>query len=235
MERKKAKIERIIGRAEKEGRKLLLEYEAGEVFTCAGVPVAPGFLARTVPEAMRSISRIGFPVVMKVMSPQIVHKSDAGAIKVGIVDEKDLRRGWKEIEKNARSYVPKAEIEGIFIQKMLAGGREVIVGTSKDPQFGPVVMFGLGGIFVEVFKDVAFRVAPINREEALRMIREIHSLAILKGVRGEKPIDFSALASVISRVSRLAADFPQIAELDANPVRVDEKGAIALDARIILE
>lgn len=235
MERKKTRIKEIIDRARQDGRKLLLEYEAGEVFACAGVPVAPGFLARTVPEALGSVSRIGFPVVMKVMSPQIVHKSDAGAIKVGVADEKALRRGWKEIESNARSYAPKAEIEGIFIQKMLAGGREVIVGTSKDPQFGPVVMFGLGGIFVEVLKDVVFRVAPIDRKEALRMIKEIRSLAILKRVRGEKPVDLSALASVISRLSRLAANFPQIAELDANPVRVDEKGATALDARIILE
>ena len=229
-------IKEIIGQAVGEGRKSLLEYEAEDIFRLAGIPVAPGFISRTTEEAVATAEKIGFPVVMKVMSPQIIHKSDAGGVKVGIAGAEGVAPAWEEIINNARSYAPAAEIKGILVQKMVstASGREVIVGGSTDPQFGPVVMFGLGGIFVEVLKDVSFRVAPVSRAEALRQIRDIRTLAILEGVRGAPPIDFDALADLIHRISRLITDFPRISELDANPVLVDEEGALALDARIIL-
>ncbi len=231
------KIKEIIEEAAGEGRKALLEYEAGEIFRQAGIPVAPGFIARTAAEAEETASKIGFPVVMKIMSPQIIHKSDAGGVKVNLTEVGAVAPAWEEIINNARAYAPAAEIKGIMVQKMIssASGREVIVGGSTDPQFGPVVMFGLGGIFVEVLKDVSFRVAPVSPEEALRQIREIRTLPILEGVRGAPPIDFDALADLIHRISRLMVDFPLISELDANPVLVDEEGALALDARIILK
>jgi acyl-CoA synthetase (NDP forming) len=227
-------VETILAAARKEGRNFLLEYEAEEILSARGIPVAPGVLAGSAEEAAAAAEKMGFPVVIKVMSPQIIHKSDAGAVKVGIRDKAALLVARETILQNARRYAPAAEIKGVFVQKMVAAGREVIVGSSRDPQFGPVIMFGLGGIFVEVLKDVVFRVAPVSGEEAERMIREIKTIAILKGVRGEKAINFAALASVIERISRLMVDFPEIAELDANPVRVDETKAIVVDARIIL-
>ena len=230
----KSSIETIIAGAVREGRKFLLEFEAEEILSARGIPVALGILAATEGETRAAAARLGFPLVIKVMSPQIIHKSDAGAVKVGILDEASLLAARETVLANARRYAPAAVIKGVFIQKMISAGREVIVGSSRDPQFGPVIMFGLGGIFVEVLKDVVFRVAPVDEEEALRMIREIKTFAILRGVRGEKPINFSALASVINRISRLMIDYPAIAELDANPVRVDEEKAVVVDARIIL-
>lgn len=228
------KIEEIICNASREGRDFLLEYESEEILSRYGIEVAPGILAESLEEAIAAAARIGFPVVMKVMSPQIIHKSDAGVVELGVEDEKKLTQVWEKIIANARAYDPAAEIKGILIQKMLSGGREVIVGASRDIQFGPVIMFGLGGVFVEVLKDVVFRAAPVDEAEALRMIRDIRSLPILKGVRGEESIDFPALALLISKISRLIFDYDRITELDANPVRVDEKGACVLDARIII-
>ncbi len=227
-------LETILAAARGEGRNFLLEYEAEEILAARGIPVAPGALAGNAEETAAAAERMGFPVVIKVMSPQIIHKSDAGAVKVGLRDRESLLAARETILANARRYAPAAEIKGVFVQKMVAAGREVIVGSSRDPQFGPVIMFGLGGIFVEVLKDVVFRVAPVSLEEANRMIREIKTVSILRGVRGEKPIDFSALASVVEKISRLVADVPAIAELDANPVRVDAERAVVVDARIIL-
>jgi len=179
--------------------------------------------------------QIGFPVVLKVISPQIIHKSDAGGVMVNLKSEEEVERAFRKILENAKSYNPKAKIEGIYVQKMAPPGREVIIGAVKDAQFGPVVMFGLGGIFVEVLKDVVFRVAPIDEEEAREMVDEIRGLPILKGIRGEKPIDFDSLSQAISNVSRLVVDFPQIEQFDANPVCVYPDRLYAVDARIILE
>jgi len=227
---------KIIDEALAEGRRALLEYEAEEIFSNYGIPVSPGRLARNAGEAEAVAGEIGFPVVMKIMSPQIVHKSDAGGVKVGLTRPEDVAAAWDEIMDNAAAYDPSARIKGILVQKMISesGGREVIVGASTDPQFGPVIMFGLGGIFVEVLKDVSFRVAPVSPEEALRQIREIRTIAILDGVRGNGPIDFTALADLISRVSRLMLEQPRVSELDANPILASEDGVRALDARIIL-
>lgn len=218
----------------KEGRRFLLEYEAEGILAEYGLDVAPAVLAEKPEDGLAFASESGWPVVLKIMSPQIIHKSDAGGVKVGISGEEDFIRAWKEIISKAREYDAGAEIKGILVQKMIPSGREVIIGTSRDPQFGPIVMFGLGGVFVEVFKDVVFRAAPVDEREAARMIEEIRSVVLLKGFRGEPPSNLTALARAISRISRLAAEHPRIAELDANPLRVGSEKAWVVDARIIL-
>ncbi len=227
-------ISAVIERCLKEGREFLLEYEAEEILAEYGLDVAPAILAESPEDGVAFASEAGWPVVLKIMSPQIIHKSDAGGVKVGISGEAELREAWDAIRKNAADYDSGAEIRGILVQKMIPTGREVIIGSSRDPQFGPVVMFGLGGIFVEVFKDVVFRAAPVSEDEAAGMIEEIRSAVLLKGFRGEEAANIPALARAISRISRLVADYPQISELDANPLRVDANKAWVVDARIIL-
>ncbi|RLE09661.1 acetyl-CoA synthetase [Candidatus Aerophobetes bacterium] len=217
------------------GQRFLPEPVCEEILSFYDIPTPPAQLARESGEAVELARQIGFPVVLKVISPQIIHKSDAGGVMVNLKSEEEVERAFRKILENAKSYNPKAEIEGIYVQKMAPPGREVIIGAVKDAQFGPVVMFGLGGIFVEVLKDVVFRVAPIDEEEAREMVDEIRGLPILKGVRGEKPIDFDSLSQAISNVSRLVVDFPQIEQFDANPVCVYPDRLYAVDARIILE
>jgi len=179
---------------------------------------------------------LGYPVVMKVVSRDVIHKSDAGGVKVGLGSASEVFSGYEAIMKSVRAKVPDSRIDGITIQPMLKGGKEIIVGASRDPQFGPLIMFGLGGIYVEAMKDVSFRLAGMSLFDARSMIEEIKSVSLLKGVRGEKPSDLGAVVDVIVRVARLMTDFPRIRELDANPVMVFEEGqgAVALDARIAL-
>ena len=224
----------IIENSLKKSRKFLLEYEAEEILAEYGLDVVPALLAKNSEEAVSFSKEVGWPVVLKVMSPQIVHKTEAGVVKVGIRGEEELRRVWEKIVEDATAYDPEAEIKGVLVQKMISGGQEVIVGASRDPQFGPLVMFGLGGIFVEVLNDVVFRAAPVSEKEVERMIGEIRFLKLLKGFRGQEPAHIPALASAVSRISRLVADFPRISELDANPIKVDSKKAWVVDARIIL-
>jgi len=219
----------------KEGRKFLSEPISGKFLASYGIPIPPACIAKNVEKAVKYAQELGFPVVLKVISAQIIHKSDAGGVITNIDKKEKVREAFYRIVENARKYNPKAKIEGIYVQKMVPPGREVIIGVVKDKQFGPVVMFGLGGILVEVFKDVVFRVAPIDREEAREMIDEIKGLAILQGVRGEKPVDFSSLSEAIANTSRLAIDFPQIEQLDINPVCLYPEKIYALDTRIILE
>jgi len=218
----------------KEGRKFLSEPISGKFLASYGIPIPPAYIAKNAEKAVKHAQELGFPVVMKVISPQIIHKSEVGGVITNIDKKEKVREAFYEIVENARKYNPQAEVEGIYVQKMAPPGREVIIGVVKDKQFGPVVMFGLGGIFVEVFKDVVFRVAPIDREEAREMINEIKGLAILQGVRGEKPVDFNSLSEAISNISRLAIDFPQIEQLDINPVCLYPEKIYALDTRIIL-
>lgn len=219
----------------KEGRKFLSEPISGKFLASYGIPIPPAYIANNAEKAAKYAQELGFPVVLKVISPQIIHKSEAGGVITNIDKKEKVREAFYKIVENARKYNPQAEVEGIYVQKMAPPGREVIIGVVKDKQFGPVVMFGLGGIFVEVFKDVVFRVAPIDREEAREMIDEIKGLAILQGVRGEKPVDFSLLSEAISNISQLAIDFPQIEQLDINPVCLYPEKIYALDTRIILE
>ncbi len=228
----------IINQARKEGRDSLTEIEAKEVFNCYGLPVTHTVLAKTEDEAVATAREIGFPVVMKIVSPDILHKSDAGGVRVNIKDEAAVREAYRTILKNAKEYKASADIHGIAIQEMAPWGTEVILGSVNDPTFGPTIMFGLGGIFVEVLKDVTFRVAPVTSSQALRMLGEIRGAPIIGGVRGEAPRDREALADVICQYSTMILDLSdEISESDANPVLVYEmgKGLKVVDARIILK
>ena len=211
--------------------------EAKKVFDAYGLPITPTELAKTEDEAVMLANQIGYPLVMKIVSPDILHKSDAGGVKVNIKNESMVRESFKTILENAKAYKTDALIEGIAVQEMAPWATEVIVGSVKDATFGPTIMFGLGGIFVEVLKDVTFRVAPISLPEAKLMQDEIRSAAILGGVRGEAPRDKEALAEVLARYAYMIHDLKDdIAESDANPVIVYEEGqgVKVVDARIIL-
>ncbi len=228
----------IINHARADGRNALTEVEAKDLFTLYGLPVTPTKLARTEDQAVELAKQIGYPVVMKIVSPDILHKSDAGGVKVNIKDEQAAREAYHTILKNARDYRADADIHGIAIQEMAPWGTEVILGSVNDATFGPTMMFGLGGIFVEVLKDVTFRVAPVSVHQAMRMFSEIRGAPILAGVRGETPRDTHALAETICSYSNMILDLAdEISESDANPVLVygEGKGAIVVDARVILK
>ena len=177
---------------------------------------------------------IGFPVVMKIVSPDIIHKSDAGAVKVGLQTGDEAREAFTTIINNSRKYNSQANIEGVLVQEMVKKGRETILGAKQDPLFGPLLMFGLGGIYVEILKDVVFRLAPVTEQEAKRMVESLRTRKLFKGVRGEKPSDLKAVIETLLRLSQLVLDFPEIAELDINPLLVLEegKGVRAVDVRI---
>eukprot|EP00727_Mastigamoeba_balamuthi_P014314 m51a1_g9506 acetyl-CoA sythetase (798) ;mRNA; r:682791-685478 len=237
-ERARATALDIIGKARAAGRRALTEIEAEHLLAAYGVPVSRAELARTEEEAVGIARQLGYPVVMKIVSPQILHKSDAGGVRVGVRDDDGVYDAFREIKASCREYKPDAELLGVLVGEMAPrGGTEVIVGSVNDPTFGPTVMFGLGGIFVEVLKDVTFRVAPFSTSTAQEMLPEIRSHAILAGARGERPRDTGALAEAISRFSHAVYDLrDEVAEADANPVMVYEagKGLRAVDARIIL-
>jgi len=227
----------IIKKARADGRLALTEIEAKGIFQAYGLPVTRTELARNEEEAIKLASEIGFPIVMKIVSPEILHKSDAGGVKVNIKDEAGVREAFQTILRNAKAYKPDANIHGIVIQEMAPWATEVIVGSVNDATFGPTVMFGLGGIFVEVLKDVTFRVAPISLTEAKHMLEDIQSAPILSGVRGEAPRDKDALAEVLAGYAYMVNDLKdEVSESDANPVIVYEegKGVQVVDARIIL-
>src|SRR5574337_279912 len=220
----KKKVEQIFAKVKSEGRKNLLEEEGQEVLKAYGFPVPKSILATKEKEATVAAKKIGYPVVMKIASPQIIHKSDAGGVKVGLKTPQEVKKAFKEIIKNAKKYDKKAIIKGVLVQEMVKGGKETIVGSKQEPGFGSVVMFGMGGIYVEVLKDVTFRVAPVTDTEADEMISSIKTNKLLQGVRGEKPSDVKKLADCIQRISQLVTDFQEIKELDMNPVLVFEKG-----------
>jgi acetyltransferase len=233
-----AKAREIIARARAARRTALTEPEAKEVFAAYGLPVMASTLARTEDQAVEAAQQIGFPVVLKIVSPDILHKSDAGGVRVNIRTAEAVREAYRAILANAKKYKADADIHGILVYEMAPQGTEVICGSTCDPQFGPTVMFGLGGIFVEVLKDVTFRVAPISPRCGQIMMSEIRCHAMLEGVRGDKPRDQQAVAAVLSRLSQLVTELEdEIAETDANPVMVYEhgKGCRVVDARIILK
>jgi len=229
-----ASVKEIIEKALNEGRKKLLEHESLDVLKAYDIPVAPYAFARDENEAKEKVDEVGFPVVVKVVSPDIVHKSDVGGVIVGIKDKEGVVKAIESIRKSVAEKAPGAKITGFLIQKMMPDGIEVIVGSVRDPVFDAAVMFGLGGIFVEVLRDVSFRVAPVTKEDALEMIREIKAYKILEGYRGQPPRDLDALADIIVKVSKLMLENPEISEMDINPVISYEKGAYAVDARFIL-
>ncbi|MEO9320213.1 MAG: acetate--CoA ligase family protein [Nitrososphaera sp.] len=230
------KVSSIFADVRGQGRANLLEEEGYEVFKAYGFPTPKSILGATVEECLSAAKTIGYPVVMKIASRDILHKSDAGGVKVGIKSDDELRAGFSAIIDSAKRYKPDAAIKGVLVQEMVKGAKETILGATQDPTFGPVLMFGLGGIYVEVLKDVVFRVAPVDARQASRMVNSIKTAKLLKGVRGEKPADEAAIVECLQRLSQLIVDFPEIAEVDINPLLVLEegKGARLVDARIVL-
>ncbi len=230
------RVERIISRHIRSSRFQVGEVKAKEILRAYNFNVPPGSLATTADEAVDIAERIGFPVAMKIVSPQILHKSDLGGVKLNLGGADAVRDAFDLMMIRIGQRVPDARLEGVYVEKMCKRGREVIIGMTRDPQFGPMLMFGLGGIFVEVMKDVTFHLAPITSREALQMLQTTRSFALLKGVRGQAGVDVEALAEGIQRMSQMVTDFPQIAEMDINPFIVGPIGsdAVAADARITL-
>ena len=226
-------MHQIIEKAKKEKRSLL-ETEAKVLLREYGIPV-PNFELIKSEEIIAGLSKeISFPIVMKIVSPDIIHKSDAGGVKLDIKDEKEAKLAYQEIIFNVKKYNKEARIEGVIIYPLISKEIEVIVGMIKDPHFGPVTMFGLGGIFVEVLKDISFRIIPLEERDAREMITEIKGYEILKGARGEVPKDIKAIKDVLMKISQLTMENPEIKEIDLNPVFVFEKGLQVIDARMIL-
>ncbi|MDB6011621.1 MAG: CoA-binding domain protein [Gammaproteobacteria bacterium] len=230
----KSSVRRILDHARSSGRTALTAPEAKGLCEAYGIVIPREGVATNATDAGTLAARIGFPVVMKIVSPQILHKTEAGGVLVGVKSAEDAARGYATIIDNARKYDPQAEILGVQVQQMLSGGQEVIIGAVTDPAFGKLVAFGMGGILVEVLKDITFRLAPASEQDAFSMLDSIAAAEILRGVRGAPPVDRAALASMIERVSTLVADFPEIAELDLNPVFASERGATAADVRVVL-
>jgi acetate---CoA ligase (ADP-forming) subunit beta len=228
-------IAKIINQAKKEGRKALLETEAKTICTEYGIPVTKFNLAKNEKEAATQADQIGYPIVLKIVSPDIIHKTEAGGVLVNLKNAADVASGYKKIIENVTKYKTDAKIVGILVQEMAPQSTEVIVGAIKDPQFGQTVMFGLGGIFVELLKDVNFRVAPLTTEDAKEMITQLKAFPLLNGYRNTPPADIDAIVSILCAVSRLVMENPEIKELDLNPVMAYPKGAKTVDARIILE
>src|SRR5204863_7322896 len=200
-----------------------------------GIPVPKEGVAKSAAEAATIAAGMGFPVVLKIVSPDILHKTEAGGVLVGVKSAEDAQKGYDTVIANAKKYDAKANLLGVQVQQMLAGGQEVIIGAVTDPVFGKLVAFGLGGVLVEVLKDITFRLAPATRDDALSMLDGVAAAEILKGVRGAKGVNREALADVIVNVSQLVSEFPEIAEMDLNPVFATPQGAIAADVRIVCD
>ena len=232
-----SKVKSIFENVRKNGRNNLLEEEGYEVLEAYGFPTPKSILCTTEQECVNAARQIGYPLVMKIVSPDIIHKSDAGGVKVGIKTDDELRNSFNTITENALKYKSDAKIKGVLVQEMVKSAKETILGASQDPTFGPVIMFGLGGIYVEVLKDVVFRIVPIDEQEAMNMVESIKTIKLLKGVRGEKSSDLRAISDSLQRLSQLVVDFPEIKEFDINPLLVleEEKGARVVDARIIIK
>ena len=225
----------IVSTARNEGRTLLTEIEAKEMLHEAGISVVETRLAKSEDEAVAISRELGFPVVLKIASPDVVHKTDAGGVKLSLRTSAQVAKAYEDIMKSIRARSPEARVQGVSVQKMAKPGVEVIIGMSKDAQFGPVLMFGLGGVWVEILKDVSFRIVPLERRDAREMIQEIKGRPLLEGYRGQDPVDVENLERLILKVSSFVEKHPEIKELDLNPVFAYKDGAVAVDARIILE
>ncbi len=228
-------MKEIIATARKENRTFLLEPESKQLMKEIGIITTDFQVAKNSKEAIKVASEIGFPVVMKILSPQIIHKTDAGGVKLNINSEKETAVAFKEILASAKKYDSKAEIRGVLIEKMVKPSTEIIVGVTRDPTFGPAIMFGLGGIFVELLKDVSFRIAPIKVEDAREMIHEIKALPMLQGFRGGPNVKLELIVDVLMKISKLSIDYmDDILEIDLNPIFAYEDKILTVDARIIL-
>ncbi|MDQ3972665.1 MAG: acetate--CoA ligase family protein [Thermoproteota archaeon] len=234
----KQRVKAILDNIAQQGRKNVLEEEGYEVLASYGFSTPKSFLGTTEEECTKAArDEIGYPVVMKIVSPDIIHKSDAGGVKVGLKNDNEIRAAFKDIMNNAKSYKSDAQIKGILVQEMITSAKEIILGAKQDPLFGPLIMVGLGGIYVEILKDVVFRLAPVDEHEAERMVESIRAIKLLKGIRGETPSDLAAVVDSLQRLSQLITDFPEIEEFDINPLLVLErgKGARVADIRIGLK
>jgi acetyl-CoA synthetase (ADP-forming) len=227
-------ISEIFDLAKSEGRNFLYEHEAKKLIALYHMPVTQIYVVKSENDAVKAANNIGYPIVLKIISPQILHKSDAGGVIIDINNDQETREEYNNIIANAKAYNPAAEITGILVQEMAPKGTEIIIGTTTDPTFGPTIMFGLGGIFVEILKDVSFRVAPIDIQDAKEMIKEIKAYKILEGARGLPPSDQNTLAEILVKVSNMLMECPEIKELDMNPILAYPDGARIVDARIIL-
>jgi acyl-CoA synthetase (NDP forming) len=234
MPNKKTDVRQVLDQVKAAGRTSLTAPEGKRVCDAYGIPVPKEGVAKSGAEAARLATRIGYPVVLKIVSPEILHKTEAGGVLVGLKNAVEVRKGFDAIMASAKKYNRKATLLGVQVQQMVGGGQEVIVGAVTDPSFGKLVAFGLGGVLVEVLKDVTFRLAPASKGDALSMLDSIAAAPILKGVRGGDPVDRQALATIIQNVSQLVSDFPEIAEMDLNPVFATRKGAVAADVRIVV-
>ena len=234
----KQRVKAILDNIAQQGRKNVLEEEGYEVLASYGFSTPKSFLGTTEEECTKAArDKIGYPVVMKIVSPDIIHKSDAGGVKVGLKNDNEIRAAFKDILNNAKSYKSDAQIKGILVQEMITSAKEIILGAKQDPLFGPLIMVGLGGIYVEILKDVVFRLAPIDEHDAEKMVESIRAIKLLKGIRGETPSDLAAVVDSLQRLSQLITDFPEIEEFDINPLLVLErgKGARVADIRIGLK
>ncbi|MDI3280077.1 MAG: acetate--CoA ligase family protein, partial [Bacillota bacterium] len=229
----RAAVEQILAEVRREKRRLLLGSEAARVVEAYGVPVAPSVLARSPQEAARAAQELGFPVVLKLAAPQVQHKTDLGGVRLNLRTPEEVEQQYEEMVHQFQRRSPAVEVYGVEIQPLLPPGRELIVGMVRDHQFGPMLMFGLGGIYVNLFRDVSFRaVHGLTKQEIETMIRETKAFLLLRGARGEPPADLPAVVDVLSRVARLVSDFPELMELDINPLFAYEKGVAAVDVKI---
>src|SRR5918912_4599428 len=235
MEYDQTAVRAILDQARAENRTALTAAEGKRICDAYGIPTPRDGVAHSADEAVALAQDMGFPVVLKIVSPDILHKTEAGGVLTGLATAEDVAGGYATIMANAQAHKPDADITGVQVQQMLTAGQEVIIGAVTDPSFGKLVAFGLGGVLVEVLKDITFRLAPTSREDALSMLDSIAAAEILKGVRGAEPVNREALATLIENVSQLVADFPEISELDLNPVFASAKGAVAADVRIVLD
>jgi len=232
----------VLDKVRAAGRMTIGDSEARQILSAYGLPIPKSEIAATQEEAMEIARQIGYPVVLKIASPDILHKTDVGGVKVGLRSAEEVGDAFELMVYRAQRYVPGAHIWGCLVQEMApSGGQEVLVGMNRDPQFGPLVTFGLGGIYVETLRDVTFRVAPFSVQEAEAMLGEIRAHALLDGVRGQPPLDKAAIVDALLRIGQLVQDFPEIAELDINPLIVypprqgDQPSAIAIDMRLVLD
>ncbi len=225
----------LVQKCAAEGYSVVPELEAQEICQSYGITCPPAALTVGKEECLNAAKTMGFPVVIKIFSKQIIHKSDVGGVVTGIKDGGELDKAYDQLMNTVKKNCPQAVIEGILVQKQMPKGIEVVIGGLQNDQFGPVVMFGMGGIYVEVFKDVSFRLAPLDKEEALRQIKETKVYKLLQGVRGEQSCDIDALCEVIVNTGRLVAALPDIKELDFNPIFCYPDGCCVVDARLVVK
>lgn len=224
----------VIDRLKRENRAALTGVEAMAVLRSAGIPIIRTEMGRSQGEILSLAQEMGFPVALKIASPDISHKSDVHGVRLDLKTAEEVTEAYREIMAAVQAELPHASIEGITVQKMAPSGQEVIIGMSRDREFGPLLMFGLGGVLVEMLKDVSFRIGPLSRRDAREMIRDIKGFPLLTGYRGRQPVDVGCLEELVVKVSMFAESYPEVSDLDINPILAYPRGALAVDARISL-